>query len=132
VVPAVNASYLHERLRPRFVTGLPGGSSMSAPFGELATDADVTRILHGRPAALDPFRTFASARSGQKARRCRKPDRKYRGQQGPLDWPAPLRALRLPNPSPTGHLADVYFTSGKHLNWPPFDFRGTEGKSPQR
>jgi hypothetical protein len=25
---------------------------MSAPFGELATDADVTRILNGWPAAL--------------------------------------------------------------------------------
>jgi hypothetical protein len=61
VVPPVNASYLHERLRPRFVTGLPGGSTMSAPFGELATDADVTRILHGRPAALDPKPTFALA-----------------------------------------------------------------------
>ena len=62
MVPPVNASYLHERLRPRFVTGLPGGSTMSAPFGELATDADVTRILHGRPAALDPFRTLGCLR----------------------------------------------------------------------
>jgi hypothetical protein len=53
-MPPVNASYLHERLRPRFVTGLPRGRSIGVPFGELATDADVTRILHGRPAALDP------------------------------------------------------------------------------
>ena len=37
MVPPVNASYLHERLRPRSVTGLPGGSSMSAPFGELGS-----------------------------------------------------------------------------------------------
>jgi hypothetical protein len=53
-MPPVNASYLHERLRPRFVTGLPRGRSIGVPFGELATDADVTRILHGRPAALGP------------------------------------------------------------------------------
>ena len=67
VVPPVNASYLHERLRPRFVTGLAGESSMSAPFGEIATDADVTRILHGRPAALDPKRSLARS---QDLRRC--------------------------------------------------------------
>ena len=62
-MPPVNASYLHERLRQRFVTGLSGGSSMSAPFGELATDADVTRILHRWPAALGPKAVLYGRRS---------------------------------------------------------------------
>jgi hypothetical protein len=32
---------------------------MSAPFGEFAANAEVTGLLHGRPAALDPLETFA-------------------------------------------------------------------------
>jgi hypothetical protein len=75
VVPPVNASYLHERLRPRFVTGLSGGSSMSAPFGELAADADVTRILHGQPAALDPLRSFGPAYEIETLQRSDRPPR---------------------------------------------------------
>jgi hypothetical protein len=31
--------------------------------------------------------------------------------------------------SPTGRLANVYFPSGKHMNWSLFDFRGAERKS---
>jgi len=87
-------------------------------------------------AAVDPFRTFASARSGQKARRCRKPDRKYSGQQGPLDWPAPLRALRLPIIAPlllTGEAPQAQAESGDiGVSYPvlPFIYRGEGDRLP--